>query len=175
MSTTTVESLTDYADELLELAAAALVDTEGGEIDRAGLTAGAPSFDCEQITVEVLSLGDASMTTFSSLGAGSRHTHGAVNLIGFRITVVRECIATIGENGEIPTIAEMRVDAVVVHQDVWAIWSRIRSTMAAGALFGGRCSKLFFDGARSLPIEGMTAGWTIDFRVNIPGFANSGS
>ncbi len=175
MSAITVESLTAYADELLGIASAALVDTIGGPIDREALTAGSPSFDCEQITVDVRSLGDAAMSTLSTLGAGSRHLHGAVNLIGFRVTVVRECIATIEEDGEFPSVAEMRTDAETVHQDVWAIWSKIRSTMNAGDLFGGRCSKIFFDGARALPIEGGTAGWEIDFRVNIPGFANSGT
>jgi hypothetical protein len=172
MSTITVESLTTYADELATTAAAALADTVGGEIERAGLTAGLPAFDCEQVTVAVISLGDAQQSTLSTLGAGRRHMSGAVNLIGFRITVLRDCIATIEEDGDLPTVAEMRNDAIKVHQDVWAIWTRIRRQMMAGELFGGRCSKLFFDGARATATEGGMAGWEIDFRANIPGFAN---
>lgn len=175
MSTITVESLTAYADELAAAAAAALTDTVGGAIERAGLTAGLPAFDCEQVTVAVISLGDAQQSTLSTLGAGRRHMSGAVNLIGFRITVVRDCIATINERGEFPTIEEMRSDAERVHQDVWAIWTRIRRLMMAGELFGGRCSKLFFDGARATATEGGMAGWEIDFRANIPGFANDGN
>ncbi|MDF2751662.1 MAG: hypothetical protein K0S82_44 [Gaiellaceae bacterium] len=173
MSTTTLQSLTAYADELEAAAASALADTIGGAIDHSGLVAGSPSFECERLSVEVRTLGDAALSSLSPLGAGSRHIGGAVDLIGFRITVVRDCVATIGENGEFPTIAEERADAIRVHEDVWAIWTRIRTLINRGEIFGGRCKKLFFDGARALPIEGGTAGWEIDFRVNIPGFANA--
>lgn len=175
MPPTTVSSLTAYADELLELANAALADTVGGSIDRAALSAGTPAFDCEQITVEVLSIADAALSTQSPLGGGSRHIGGAVTLIGFRITVARDCIRIIDEDGDPPTVEEMHEDSEKVHQDVMAIWSRVRTLMNQGELFGGRCRKLFFDGARALPIEGNFAGWTIDFRVNIPGYLNDAS
>lgn len=174
MSTITIASLTDYADELAVVAADALADTVGGTIERAGLTAGLPAFDCEQVTVAVISLGDAQQSTLSTLGAGRRHMSGAINLIGFRITVLRDCVSTIDESGDFPAVDEMRADAEKVHQDVWAIWTRIRRLMMSGSLFGGRCSKLFFDGARATATEGGMAGWEIDFRANIPGFANDG-
>jgi len=175
MPPTTLQSLTAYADELLAAASSALTTTVGGEIEHAGLVAGSPSFECERLSVEVRSLGDAAMATLSSLGPGSRHIGGAVDLIGFRITVVRDCVATIDDNGDFPTVAEERADAIKMHEDVWAIWTRIRTLMNQGEIFGGRCKKLFFDGARALPIEGETAGWEIDFRVNIPGFSNNGN
>jgi len=171
----TLQSLTQYAAELLALCEDALTPTVGGVILRSYLSPGTPAFDCEQLTVDVQSLGDADMTTLSTLGAGGRHITGALNLIGFRVTVVRDCVPTLEEDGDFPDPIDMQAKAVEVQEDVWAIWTRVRTAKMEGTLFDGRCNKLFFDGARALETAGGTAGWEIDFRANIPGFVNSGS
>ena len=171
---TTLTTPTEYAQELLDLCSVALADTVGGPVDREYLSAGRPVLDCEQLTVSVTSLGDASFPAQSVVGAGQRHITGALNLYGFLVTIVR-CVPTIDENGAIPTVGEESDAAAKVHQDLIAIWNAVRQAKRSDDLFGGSCELLFFDGARALDSEGGLGGWEIEFRADISGFPTDGS
>lgn len=170
----TIETLTEYADELLTLCNAALADTVGGEIDRSYLSPPTPPWDCEQVTVEVASIGDWPLPTTSTLGSGRRIT-AALNFIGFRIVVIRDCIPGLDDDGDFPDPDDIRASAIEGHQDVWAIWTRIRTAYIHGDLFEGNCDHLVFDGATALETSGGHGGYQIDLRAEIAGFANSGS
>jgi hypothetical protein len=170
----TLQTPTEYADQLLTLCAAAVADAVGGAIDRAYLSPGRPVIDCEQITVSLISLGDAPFATTSSVGGGKRHITGALNLLGFLITVARDCVPIV-EDETLPDPDEINAAAVEVQEDVWSIWTRIRQEQRDGELFGGLCDHLFYDGARALETEGGFAGWEIEFRAEIAGILTSGS
>lgn len=160
-----------YADELLEIASDALASTVGGPIEYQFVTVEEVSHDCELLAVTMRTIGDAPFGTGSTLGAGNRHITGALNLYGFRVTVVRACQPQIDEGGNFPSAQEHDDAATISIEDVTAIWNAVRQAWRSGELFGGGCSKLFFDGARALAAAGGLAGWEIDFRTDIDGFA----
>jgi hypothetical protein len=167
---TTLETPTAYAQELLALCVAALADTIGGAMDLAFLVHGTPIHRCNQVSVAVSTLGDASFPAQSTVGAGQRHITGALNLYGFRVTTVR-CMPTISSAGSLPSEEEETEAATKQHQDLIAVWNAVRQAKRDGDLFGGHCDLLFFDGARTLEVEGGFAGWEIDYRADISGFA----
>lgn len=171
----TLQTVTEYAQELLDLCDAAISTTVGGPIARSYISPGRPPWDCEQITVHLSSLGDAPFAVTSSVGGGRRHITGATNLLGFAITVVRDCVPTIDDRGLFPDEADIQLSAVEGHEDVWAIWTAVRLAQMDGTLFGGTCDHLFFDGAVALDTEGGFAGFEILFRVEIAGILAPGS
>lgn len=170
----TVTTATEYAQELLELCEEAIATTESGAIERAYLSPPSPPWDCEQLTVEITSIGDFPLPTTSTLGGGQRIT-AAINVLGFRVVVLRDCAPGMDEDGEFPDPDEMAAFAALGHQDVWSIWTRVRTAYIAGDLFEGNCDHLFFDGATALEMSGGMAGYQLLFRAEIAGFANSGS
>lgn len=170
----TIETLTEYAQELLDLCDTALADTVGGQIDRVFLSPPAPPWDCEQLSVEVDALGDYPLPTTSTLAGGRRLT-AAINVVSFRVVVLRDCVPGITEEGYFPDPAELTASASEGHQDVWAIWTRVRTAYREGDLFEGNCDHLWFDGATALEQSGGFAGYQLMFRAEIAGFGNSGS
>lgn len=168
-----LDRLTEYAQELLDLCEAALEATDAGAPSRVYLAVPGPPFDCDQLTVETASLGDAPLAATSVLGSGRRIT-AAINLVGFRVKIVR-CVPTLSEAGDPPPEEDVTLAAAMLNMDVWAIWTRVRTAQREGTLFGGDCSHLFYDGAFAIEEEGGIAGYQIDFRADIDGFVNSGS
>lgn len=166
----TKETLTLYAQELLDLAVAALADSSAGPMERSFLVHGTPVHDCAQVTVAVTSIGDASFPAQSTIGAGQRHITGALNLYGFQIEITR-CLPTIDSAGDPPSPEEETAAASGLHEDVMLVWNRVRQEKRDGTLFGGDCDMLFFDGALAVESQGGFGGWTIDFRADISGFA----
>jgi hypothetical protein len=169
----TIDQITLYAQELLELCDQALLATTDGAPDVSYLAHSIPAIDCEQLTVEVLSLGDHPLPATTTLSPGRRLT-AAINVVGFRVTIAR-CVPVLDEQGNPPPPDEIQAAAERLHQDLFAIWTRVRTAQKAGELFGGLCDHLFYDGAFPLEESGGYAGYTIDFRVSIDGFANLGT
>lgn len=159
----------EYAGELLELCSNAIAETEGGEIARRYVSAGRPAFDCEQLTVHLVTLGDAQSTGLSPVSPGRRHISGKMNLLGMVVTVVRDCAATMDDQGNPPAAEDLEQDARTISQDIWACWTGIYAAMKEGELFGGKCDLLFFDGAQVLDSEGQTNAWELGIRAEIPG------
>ena len=171
----TLQTPTVYAQELLDLAATAVASAVGGPISRRYLSPGRPAADCEQLTVTLISIGDAPMAALSSIGAGYRHITGALNLLGFLVTVFRDCVPVIEDTRYVPSAEDINAAGVEAQEDVWAIWTAVRKAQVAEELFGGACDHLFFDGALALETEGSFAGWEIEFRAEIAGIAANGS
>lgn len=171
----TLQTPTAYANELLDLCATAVAAAAGGPITRQYLSPGRPAADCEQLTVSLISIGDAPMATTSGIGAGYRHLTGALNLLGFLVTIFRDCVPVIDDDFHVPPADEIDAAAVIGQEDVWAIWTAVRQAQVNEELFGGACDHLFFDGAFSLDTEGSLAGWEIQFRAEIAGIAANGA
>lgn len=167
----TITTPTEYAQELLDLANSALSFTTRGSIGRAYLSPGEPALDCETLTVQIAGFSEATTNPTSTfLAPFKRHVFGRVNLIAFRITVARDCIPTSSDNGRRPPLpAELQAAAEDIHEDVWAIWTRVYREMREGNLFGGRCDSLFMTSAEELETSGGVGGYTIDLATNIAG------
>jgi hypothetical protein len=164
----------EYAEELLELCAAAIADTDGGPIDLQYVEWGRPAYDCEELVVSGMGFGEADTRTDTSLGAGKRTVHGRVNLVSFTVTVVR-CAAVMDDNGNSPTKEQTEAKSAEMFAAVWAIWTRVYRAKRDGDLFEGKCMDLFFDGASSVDASGGLYGAEIRFRAEIAGIIASGS
>jgi hypothetical protein len=165
----TLSTSFEWAEELLDVASAALLTTEGGAIPRAFVAAGLPALDCcPQLTVHVAGHGLLPTTSPGSLGAGHHRTTGYVRYVRFIITVVR-CAPVPTGKAKAPTPAAQAAIAAIVSQDAPAIISAVIQADAAGLLFDGTCREFYFDGATSLDPAGGCVGWTIGFRASIEG------
>jgi hypothetical protein len=85
------------------------------------------------------------------------------------------CVPTLDENGNPPSPDDVAAATAVLNMDLWSIWTRVRTEHKAGTLFSGDCGHLFYDGATAIEEEGGVAGYQIDFRADIDGFANAGA
>lgn len=165
----------DYAEALLEICSDALAETAAGAIDRAYVSPGLPSIDCATLAVTVLGLGEGFTSPGSPpLATGHRHIYGRLNLLGFAISIARDCVPT-GDARNAPSTDDLEAAALIVTSDVWTIWERIPQAMAEGSLFEGRCFELMMDNAGALATKGGTAGFQINLRAAIGGIPRAGT
>ena len=115
-----------------------------------------PPFDCDQLTVETLSLGMLRSRPRACSESGRRIT-AAINLVGFRVKIVR-CVPTLTRRRIRRPRRTWPLAAAMLNMDVWAIWTRVRTAQREGTLFGGDCGHLFYDGAFAIEEEGGIAG-----------------
>jgi hypothetical protein len=169
----TLQTPYEYAEELLDVLAAAVGDTQAGAIERVYVAPGRPAHDCEQLTISLIGVGEADTVVVSALALGKRHKTGRVNLLTFLVTVIRDCVPTIDDNGNLPTSEDEQASASEVIEDVWAIWTYLYWAFRRGELLGGKCDDLVMDGAIAIETEGTLAGFEVEFRVNIPGIVNA--
>ena len=175
MSVSTLETPFVYAGQLLDVANAAIGDTIGGPIDRVYVSPGRPAFDCEQLTVHLESFGDFIARRCRRRVPGRTHIIGKVNMVGFVVTIVRDCVPTMDDRGNPPSPDDIEAAAEEIAQDVWAVWTGVYNAKREDSLFGGRCDYLFYDGADVLETEGTFAAWELRFRAEIAGIISVGS
>lgn len=184
---TTLDTAFDYCQELLALCQTLLATTEdatvednpGGEIDRAyvgfGRAVGAGGPLCEEISVSWNGFGEAQTAAFSPLSAGRRQIYGRLNLQSFLVTVVRDCVPILSEDGEgAPEIARIHDSASELMRDASALWFGIYREAVDNGLFGGRCSEVFM--IRCDPLEPMAdfAGFELEIACQIDGIISAG-
>ena len=174
MPPATIQTPFAYAEDLLAICEDAVTATSAGAIDRVYVSPGRPVYDCEQLTIFLDSIGEASTATSTSLAVGKRHVTGRVNLLGFVVTVLRDCVPVLEDDGSIPTPENIALSAQEVVEDVWAIWTYLYWAFKRGELLDGICDDLFMDSAQAIDTSGALAGFEVSFRVNIPGIANAG-
>lgn len=171
--------LYDLCREYLEACEEAVAAAPGGAIARSFVSPGLPSFDCApQLTVHAGGPAEAdTKLTAPMLNPGHRtDIMGVVNLVTMTATVIR-CVDPVESvNGKIifPSAASLDGSSQIVNADLWAIWNHVRTRYRAGTLFSaatGRKRELFFDPAVSLTPQGGTAGWEIQIRVELDGYA----
>jgi len=168
----TVATAFGYAQELLTLCDTVLTATPQGTIDRQYISPGPPALDCATLCVWVTSFGDDAIASGDARRTGHQHIYGWLNLIGFSIIIVRDCVPVSGpQMGSAPLADDLTAAAETIVADVWAIWDEIPKAMEDDVLFGGRCSELYMDSAVALQTSGQLAGFQIDLRAAIRGIS----
>ena len=147
-----------------------ILGTTGNEpIERAFVSHGPPALDCcNQLAVHVAQIGEAATQAGTVLLPGMRHTFARVNLTALMITVTR-CHPTFDEEGrQPPSAAELNEAAAMLNADAWALWNGLYR--AQDDLFDA-CDLVFFDGMNPLPPQGGCAGWVMQIRFELQGYA----
>lgn len=170
----TVDTLGDTAQDLLDAAEAALALTHAGTPGVASLAYHLPSLDsqCDQLWVYCAGIGEEVTAPISPVPVtGKRAVHGRVNLPTLTILVAR-CVHTgsgSAANYQPPTPSEIAADARTVMQDGWVLWVNLAQQIRDGSLFS-RCGDVHFTGFAPLAGQGGLAGWVGTFHVGLDGF-----
>lgn len=175
----TVDTPFAVANQLLEIAEAALAGTVGGQIGvpeaeggpggRALVSPGLPSIDCcPWLSVH---LGAYSVSAAGAQGGvlSQGRRVGLVPQVTFVMLVAR-CMpkATVKLGSlTVPTVADLELTAQTTAQDMWAITDAVRKADAAKE-FGG-CREFEHLGATPLDPSGGCGGWTIRWRATVEG------
>lgn len=174
-----VSDLYAAAAELLKASEDAVLHyAPGGAIDRAYVSPGPPAWDtAPQLTVHAGGPAQADTAPMAPpLQPAHRVTQqGSVNLVTFTITVLR-CAATMPERGGVasfPTVPALNADAYATLGDLWAIWNHLATLKRAEALYPPKRREMFFDPAVAVNTSGGIAGWQLQIRVELDGFATT--
>jgi hypothetical protein len=160
--------LQDLAEAVLDASAQILAETGNPEIERQFVSHGPPALDCcNQLAVHVAQIGEAATQAGTVLQPGLRHETGRVNLTTLMITVTR-CHPVLEDDGQPPPPADLTEASAMLNADAWALWTqlyRMKDTLFAA------CDLVFFDGSVPLPPQGACAGWVMQIRFELPGYA----
>ena len=159
--------LNDLAADVLDACEQILEETAGPPA-RSYVSHELPALDCEQLTVHVTNIGEATSQLPDPLAAGNRRSR--VNLTGLVVTIVR-CYPTVDDRGRAPTVAALNDASALLNGDAWALWNGL--WRARGTLFAD-CDLVFFDGLAPLPAQGGFAGWVFQLRFELGGYAAAG-
>lgn len=170
----TVDTLYDLAAELLGFCAAALDTLPAGAPARQYVAIGPPALDCEQLTVHVFQVGEA--TTSPLTPALERFERAVktprVNLVFMVVTIARDCYpGPTGKNANRPPEpADLNAAARTISADGWLLWNVLPAALRAGELWGS-CNLTGWEPLQPIPPSGLIAGWTFPLQVKIDGFA----
>lgn len=166
-------TLTEYAQEILEVAEQAVATTTGGAISRSFVSTNRPALDCcPQLTVDLRQFNvEQTSPTTPAPATGQRARVHLVYVAGYTITVVRcSSIADVDQNG-LPNITRIAEVAQWTTEDLWAIWNALRQSWVAGDGFlDGNCKDLYLDPPNPISQEGGCVGWEITVRVWVDGY-----
>lgn len=160
------------ATELLEACETALATVPAvvpgglGVPDISYVTFGEPAADCEQLTVHVERIGDAS--TNSGLQEGTRHRSMRMPQPLFIATLFR-CVPTLSDDGDPPSSTELTVSARQLHADGWALHNVLFNMLREGELFEF-CRNVVWDGIRRYGPAGAFGGWIVTIRAELDGY-----
>jgi hypothetical protein len=161
--------LQTLAEDVLDASGQILGTTGNPEIERAFVSHGPPALDCcNQLAVHVAQIGEAATQAGTVLQPGLRHSFARINLTALMITVTR-CHPVLDDNGtQPPSPAELTEAAAMLNADAWALWNGLYR--AQDVLFDA-CDLVFFDGMTPLPPQGACAGWMMQIRFVLEGYA----
>ena len=163
----TVATLSDYSDAVLEVAIDALNTTTAGAPDRAYVSPAPPAFDCcPALMVHVASLTEEATSPGTPGGSARRGDFGSIILAGYQIWAIR--CAPVMDGDLLPAPSEIAASALEVQEDGWALWNGLRHAVKNGDIFE-RCTGVHFDGGVPIPEQGGCVGWTFRIRAMIPG------
>lgn len=169
------EDLYNLCGSLLAACMEAVETTPGGAIDRAFVSPGNPAFDCApQLTVHAGGpyIADT-MPLQPPLQPAHRVGDGrALIMVAMTVTVLR-CAPTLEQHGQtiaLPGADDLDACAAEVLADCWAIYNHVFNLKRDGLLFGPKTREVIFDPAVPLNLAGATAGWQIQFRVQLNGY-----
>lgn len=164
--------LFDLCDQYLDACVAALADTPEGPPDRYFVSPGVPSWDCpEQLTVHVgAPLVADTFPLQPSLAPAHRVTvQGQVDMIQLTATILR-CAPTLGDDGTLPTPAQIDAASQQTLADLWAIWNYVKTAKRQNVLFPPKEREFQLDPAVSLNQTGGVCGWQVPIRVQLNGY-----
>jgi hypothetical protein len=169
----TLETLTDYANQILEVAGLAVATTSGGAISRAFVSTNRPALDCcPQLTVDLRQLLIEQTSPNTPVpAAGQRVKLRIVYVAGYVITVVRcSSIADVAQDG-LPRMSSIAQVAAWTTEDLWATWNALREAWNDGSGFlDGDCKDFYLDPPTPVSQEGGCVGWEIPVRVWVDGY-----
>ncbi len=137
---------------------------------RTFVTAGQPSFDCGQLTVNANTIREAP-TEPLGLGSGTRHRLGMrLSLVGIQVWIVR-CL---NSQEAIPTIAQQEALADQVNADGWALWNYLWNVNRAGSSdpIVTLCDEWYMDALTPLQPSGGYSGWLLSIRAELSGYGD---
>lgn len=144
--------------------------TMEGAQSRQFLSPGQPVMDCcGQLAVFIPNIAmDGEVT-------GKRHLHGAKNIVTYHIISSR-CIPN-GFDPETgvyspPLAAALTAAAKQINHDGWALYNHLFHLQASGLLLS-LCDEVFFDGLNALLPSGGCAGWLVQIRAQVDGYAET--
>lgn len=162
------DDLQILAEDVLAASAAILETTGNPALIRKFVAHGPPALDCcDQLAVHVAQIGEAPTQAGTVLQPGLRHAFARVNLTALMITVTR-CHPVLDESLAPPTPAELTDAAATLNADAWALWNGL--FRAQDTLFAA-CDLVFFDGMTPLVPQGGCAGWVMQVRFELGGYA----
>lgn len=166
--------LFSLADEFFQACYAALGDTPAGPPSMAFVAPGPPPWDCELLTVHVMTvgLGDTLplVPPLAPLHRAARQ--GEVNIVQLVATVIR-CIPTMDNDGQFPAAADEVAAAAQQYADLWAIWNFCRRAKYLDLLFPPREREFGFIPSIVQRQQGGMAGWEIPIYVELDGYKSS--
>lgn len=169
----TLQTLTDYAEQTLAVAEAAVATTSGGAIDRAFVSTNRPALDCcPQLTVDLRQLLVEQTSPNTPVpAAGQRAKIRIVYVAGYVVTVVRcSSIADIGADG-LPKMSSIAQVAQWTTEDLWSIWNALHQAWNDGSGYlDGNCKDFYMDPPNPISQEGGCVGWEIPVRVWVDGY-----
>lgn len=137
-----------------------------GAPERSLVTLGEPAADCcPQLTVHIAALTEAPLD--------AQREYGWLPYVQLVITIFR-CAPTGATDGKLgkyipPAVAVLEATAEQGNADAWALWIHLHARVNQKLLFA-QCRKTFWDGVRSLPVQGGCAGWVLGVRTSLDGY-----
>lgn len=169
----TADSLYGLAAELLGFCAAALDTLPAGAPARQYVSMSAPVLDCEQLTVHVYQVGEASTSPSDTPLERMRRgvTVPRINLAFMVVTIARDCYP--GPTGKDltkpPAVADLDAAAQLISADGWLLWNVLPAALRNGELWGA-CSFTGWEPLLPIPPSGKIAGWTLPLQVDLDGY-----
>lgn len=141
----------------------------GGAPARSFISPGQPTYDCACFD----SQDDAGQLTVHCLGVDSDpieplKNHQRLNIVRLQATILR-CVPAMSEDGGPYDPDDAQAAAEQVNADGWALWNHIFNLISAEQLFT-LCSKIIWDGLRSITPAGGCGGYTLNLRVEFGGY-----
>ena len=165
--TTTVASIHEAAQLLLNEAEAALQTTAAGFDGAAYLSPGQPSFDTQCDFVAVWQSGLALAPAGGIPTNQLMRTGPRVDLVTLNVTSGR-CLNVNAPMG-VPAFTVQTEDAVKHMEDAQALWVGISDALADG-LLDGTCRQLILQGMTAYTPQGGVGGWNLVLVAQIDGY-----
>ena len=164
----TIDTLGQYAQEVRDVSADVLADTDEGVPEIVMITTETPAYDCcPSLQVTVAGLAEAPTSPNVPAEATARRVIiGGLILATYKVTVLR-CGPTIPASG-LPSVTDVTNVALQTQQDLWTLWNGLRNAVRAEEIFT-RCEGVHFDPARPIREQGGCVGWEITIRAKIDG------
>lgn len=167
--------LYDLAEELLDFCVVALDELPALAPERRYVCSGLPAIDCEQLTVNVFQVGEASTVPQETVMDTFRRAnpYPRLNIVFLVITIQRECYPgpTLGASPTTPEVADLAAASRLLYADAWQLWNAVKAGLEDGELFTrAGCRFVGWQPLQPLGPEGNMAGWTFPLQVQLDGF-----